>query len=128
MRDFHAWPGTTGLRILHSPFDLLPSSSQGRFAASQAVWGRYGGGQMNEEGRRQIANRHYDEFEAAYPEAYEPPYGVLRRIIPEVVHKFLECGNLERGFARIRCDHCEHEYLLAFSCKSRWFCPSCHHS
>jgi hypothetical protein len=51
---------------------------------------------------------------------------VLRRTIPEVVHKFLECGNLERGFARIRCDHCEHEYLLAFSCKSRWFCPSCH--
>jgi hypothetical protein len=51
---------------------------------------------------------------------------VLRRIIPEVVHKFLECGNLERGFARIRCDHCEHEYLLAFSCKSRYFCPSCH--
>ncbi len=74
----------------------------------------------------QCAHRHYDEFEAAYPEAYQPRYGVLRRIIPEVVHKFLECGNLERGFARIRCDHCEHEYLLAFSCKSRWFCPSCH--
>ena len=74
----------------------------------------------------QCAHRHYDEFEAAYPEAYQPRYGVLRRIIPEVVHKFLECGNLERGFAQIRCDHCEHEYLLAFSCKSRWFCPSCH--
>jgi hypothetical protein len=43
-----------------------------------------------------------------------------------VVHKFLECGDLARGFARIRCDHCEHEYLLAFSCKSRSFCPSCH--
>ena len=74
----------------------------------------------------QIANRHYDEFEAVYPEAYQPRYGALRPIIPEVVHKFLECGNLERGFARVRCDHCEHEYLLAFSCKSRWFCPSCH--
>ena len=74
----------------------------------------------------QCAHRHYDEFEGAYPEAYQPRYGVLRRIIPEVVHKFLECGNLERGFARVRCDHCEHEYLLAFSCKSRWFCPSCH--
>ena len=74
----------------------------------------------------QIAHRHYDEFEAAYPEAYQPRYGALRPIIPEVVHKFLECGNLEHGFARVRCDHCEHEYLLAFSCKSRWFCPSCH--
>ena len=26
----------------------------------------------------------------------------------------------------MRCDHCKHEYLLAFSCKGRWFCPSCH--
>ena len=74
----------------------------------------------------QCANRHYAEFEEVYPEAYQPRYGILRPIISEVVHKFLDCGNLERGFARIRCDHCKHEYLLAFSCKSRWFCPSCH--
>jgi hypothetical protein len=74
----------------------------------------------------QCASRHYDEFEEAYPEQYQPRYGILRPIIPEVVHKFLECGDLARGFARIRCDHCQHEYLLAFSCKSRWFCPSCH--
>lgn len=33
--------------------------------------------------------------------------------------------DLERGFARVRCDHCKHEYLPAFSCKGRWFCPSC---
>src|ERR1035441_6460786 len=57
----------------------------------------------------QCAHRHYDEFEEAYPEQYQPRYGRLRPIIPEVVHKFLDCGNLERGFARIRCDHCEHE-------------------
>src|ERR1035438_6451015 len=43
MREFHAWPGITGLWILHSSFHLLPSSSRGRFAASQAVWGQYGG-------------------------------------------------------------------------------------
>jgi len=74
----------------------------------------------------QCARRHYDEFEEIYPTQYQPRYEILRRIIPEVVHKFLECGDLARGFARIRCDHCQHEYLLAFSCKSRWFCPSCH--
>ena len=44
MRDLHAWPGATDLCILHSSFDLLPSPSPGRFAASQVVWGRYGGG------------------------------------------------------------------------------------
>ena len=28
------------------------------------------------------------------------------------------------GFARIQCPGCCHEYLLAFSCKHRHFCPS----
>ena len=69
----------------------------------------------------QCVDRHFDEFLDVYPEAYEPQLGVLRPIIPEVVQKFVDCGNLERGFARIRCDECHHEYLLAFSCKSRWF-------
>jgi hypothetical protein len=73
----------------------------------------------------QCVHRHFDEFLELYPVAYQPRYGSLRPVIPEVVRKFLDCGNLERGFARIRCDHCQHEYLLAFSCKSRWFCPSC---
>ncbi len=36
------------------------------------------------------------------------------------------CGDLEHGFVRNRCDHCKIDHLLAFSCKGRWFCPSCH--
>ena len=47
-------------------------------------------------------------------------------MVEEVIEKFLECGDLSRGFARIRCQECSHEMLLSFSCKSRWFCPSCH--
>jgi len=53
-------------------------------------------------------------------------YGVLRGVIPEVVDKSMGCGDFAKGFARVRCDECSHEYLLAFSCKGRWFCPSCH--
>ena len=34
--------------------------------------------------------------------------------------------NVTNGFARVRCGECGHEYLLAFSCKRRHFCPSCH--
>ncbi len=37
-----------------------------------------------------------------------------------------KCGILKHGFARVRCGACKHEYLLAFSCKCRYFCPSCH--
>ena len=62
------------------------------------------------------ATRHFDAFLNVYEERYQPRYGILRPIIPEVVNKFLDCGDLERGFARVRCDHCKHEYLLAFSC------------
>ncbi len=39
---------------------------------------------------------------------------------------FLECGDPHYGFARIYCDACGHDYLLAYSCKTRYFCPSCH--
>ena len=74
----------------------------------------------------QCLSGHFDAFLELYEEQYQPRYGFLRPIIPEVVNKFLDCGDLEHGFARVRCDDCKHEYLLAFSCKGRWFCPSCH--
>lgn len=38
---------------------------------------------------------------------------------------FLDCGLLRRGFARLKCEACNHEQLVAFSCKGRGFCPSC---
>ena len=38
---------------------------------------------------------------------------------------YLQCGRLEYGFLRLRCDTCHTEHLLAFSCKRRGFCPSC---
>jgi phage-related protein len=43
-----------------------------------------------------------------------------------VADKFLTCGVLEHGFIRIRREGCAHESLLAFSCKCRYCCPSCH--
>ena len=74
----------------------------------------------------QCVQRHHATFVERYPGDYESKFGPLRPVISEVFEKFLQCGTLERGFARVRCDHCAHEYLHAFSCKGRWFCPSCH--
>jgi hypothetical protein len=37
----------------------------------------------------------------------------------------MDCGMLKNGFARVRCPTCKDEYLLAFCCKRRGFCPSC---
>lgn len=32
------------------------------------------------------------------------------------------------GYARVRCDDCGHDFLVAFSCKGRGVCPSCNTS
>jgi hypothetical protein len=69
---------------------------------------------------------HFTAFHAAYEERFAPVYGDWRPVVREVADKFLACGVLEHGFARVRCDACAHDYLLAFSCKARYFCPSCH--
>ncbi len=56
----------------------------------------------------------------------EQPDG--RGVPPWVEHDFrryLTCGILTHGFARLRCDACAQERLLAFSCKGRGVCPSC---
>lgn len=39
--------------------------------------------------------------------------------------RYLECGILAHGFARAWCDTCQHEFLIAYSCKGRGVCPSC---
>ncbi|HYA01807.1 MAG TPA: transposase zinc-binding domain-containing protein [Syntrophobacteria bacterium] len=44
----------------------------------------------------------------------------------QVIYRYLDCGDLHNGFARVKCRYCCHKYLLAFSCKMRHFCPSCH--
>ena len=38
---------------------------------------------------------------------------------------YLECGILAHGFARAFCDACGHDFLIAFSCKSRGVCALC---
>lgn len=49
----------------------------------------------------------------------------LPRFIKEEFDASLECGILAHGYLRLRCVECDHDKLLAFSCKRRGFCPSC---
>ena len=39
--------------------------------------------------------------------------------------RYLDCGILANGFARVHCGDCGNDLLVAFSCKRRGFCPSC---
>jgi len=69
---------------------------------------------------------HFEELEIIWEERYEGRYGFWRSWSQSVIYRYLDCGDLHCGFARIKCKECGHEYLLAFSCKRRHFCPSCH--
>lgn len=68
---------------------------------------------------------HFETLKRVHEERYEPTHGPLRPVVCEVVGKFLDCGLLEHGFARVRCGACGAELLVAFRCKGRGFCPSC---
>lgn len=73
-----------------------------------------------------LLEEHYAEFERRYPEHYQAHYGFFRPVIHKAVHEFLKCGDLREGFARVRCPACRHEFYVAYSCKQRCVCPTCH--
>jgi hypothetical protein len=49
----------------------------------------------------------------------------LPRHVERELAEYLRCGILAHGFARVRCQACNDEILVAFSCKRRGICPSC---
>ena len=61
----------------------------------------------------------YAAVAAGFEGAALPPF--VRRELDG----YLDCGLLCRGFARMKCDACVEQHLVAFSCKGRGFCPSC---
>jgi hypothetical protein len=73
-----------------------------------------------------LIDDHFETLVRVHEEEFEPSCGRLRKAAQRAVEKFLDCGLLERGFARVRCDRCRAEFLVAFSCKARILCPSCH--
>jgi transposase-like zinc-binding protein len=95
--------------------DPLPSSVQGAVASPSA------GGRPRTVFHR-VLREHLETFLA---EARAGNGDGLPRFVERELREFLACGVLARGFARLRCDACKAEMLVAFSCKGRGFCPSC---
>ena len=71
-----------------------------------------------------LVQEHFDALVDAHEQCFETRYGRLRAAARRAVDKFLDCGILEHGFARVRCDQCRAEFLVAFSCKTRFRCPA----
>jgi len=53
------------------------------------------------------------------------PSGNLPAFIIAEFDRYLRCGILRHGFARVRCSSCRDQILVAFACKNRGVCPSC---
>ena len=72
-----------------------------------------------------LVYHNFEEYERVYEDRYEKEYGFFRTRVREVIYKFLDCGILEHGVARIHCYDCGDDYYIGYSCKTRLFCPSC---
>ena len=57
----------------------------------------------------------FEELERVWEDRYQNKYGYWRPYVMDVIYKYLDCGDLHQGFARVKCDECHHEYLLPFS-------------
>lgn len=57
---------------------------------------------------------HFEDLERAWDDMYASRYGFWRTYIMTVIYKYLDCGDFHMGFARVCCEECGHEYLLAF--------------
>jgi hypothetical protein len=69
---------------------------------------------------------HFEVLERVHEERFELSHGPLRSAARRAAGRLLDCARLEHGFARVRCGACRAEFLVAFRCHGRYFCPSCH--
>lgn len=65
-----------------------------------------------------VIEDHFERFEQLYPERYEREYGFWCSVVGDVLLKYLDCGDLHQGFARLRCQKCGEETFLGFSCNN----------
>jgi hypothetical protein len=49
----------------------------------------------------------------------------LPRFVVKSLDAYVGCGDFAQGFVALRCERCPVERFVAFSCKTRGFCPSC---
>jgi hypothetical protein len=66
---------------------------------------------------------YFETFVQNYDEHFSRQYGFWRPYVEQVIYRYLDCGDLHNGFARVKCKDCGHtlkgtrEYLLAFVLK-----------
>ena len=116
-------PREAGSRGTRQPGAALPAISYERYpgAATAPFPGTYRRREPEKSVLHTVVREHLETFleQARYLNGEGYP-----RFIEREFRRYLDCGLLSRGFARLRCPACGHERLVAFSCKGR-LCPSC---
>ncbi len=84
-----------------------------RTASRDRDTGRYQSHRPEQTLLYQIVDEYYPAFAALMAEQGKELPGYVQREFEE----FLQCGRLEHGFLRVRCESCHAEHLVAFSCK-----------
>ena len=54
----------------------------------------------------QCVEDHFETFEQVYDERFSRQYGFFRPYTKEVIYRYLDCGDLHHGFARVKCPDC----------------------
>ncbi len=72
----------------------------------------------------QVVQRHL-EIRLERAQSADPAGDAMPEYVERDFRQYLGWGILANGFARARCDHCGHDFLVAFSCKGRGVCPAC---
>jgi hypothetical protein len=68
----------------------------------------------------QLLDQHFATFQQVYDERYQAKYGFWRPVVERSVAAFLKCGDLQHGFARVRCGDCHREM---FDLQYMTLCP-----
>jgi len=99
------------------------------FAAVEAACGLRIAFEREDRHSHQNSHTFYLRYQGPLPAANDVKVDITINEVPADISRpdgcFIECGDPHHGFARVYCDACGHDYLLADSCKTRYFCPGC---
>ena len=57
----------------------------------------------------QCVEDNFETFPLVFDERFEWQYGFFRSYVKQVIYRYLDCGVLKNGFARVQCEECGHD-------------------
>lgn len=58
---------------------------------------------------------HFETLEQVYDTRFAKQYGFFRAYVKQVIYRYLDCGILHNGFARVKFGECGHKFFRALA-------------